>query len=234
MNRFKPAWSDAAEDRIQARRQDRGRRSRTRPIIEVRQAERRRHPAPAATSPAIGRTATAAPAWWKIKGERVLAPILLPQARQGHGSVITDSPRERVQALAEDGAGTTARRRTRPRAVRTSSHEGNKLLDVWARSWACKPESRFHPRRATRIPTFPPGHRGEPGCLHPVHALRARLPRRAGTTTSSATLRAAITSKIVFDFDDPMGDSTCVACGECVQACPTGALMECQPREECG
>src|SRR5260221_8969007 len=31
-------------------------------------------------------------------------------------------------------------------------------------------------------------------------------------------------SKIVFDFDDPMGESTCVACGECVQACPTGAL----------
>jgi formate dehydrogenase major subunit len=32
-------------------------------------------------------------------------------------------------------------------------------------------------------------------------------------------------SKIVFDLDDPMGGSTCVACGECVQACPTGALM---------
>jgi len=32
-------------------------------------------------------------------------------------------------------------------------------------------------------------------------------------------------SKVVFDFDDPMGDSTCVTCGECVQACPTGALM---------
>jgi len=31
--------------------------------------------------------------------------------------------------------------------------------------------------------------------------------------------------KVVFDFDDPMGNSTCVACGECVQACPTGALM---------
>ncbi|MGA9767094.1 MAG: formate dehydrogenase subunit alpha [Rhodomicrobium sp.] len=29
----------------------------------------------------------------------------------------------------------------------------------------------------------------------------------------------------VFDFDDPMVKSTCVACGECVQACPTGALM---------
>ncbi|MBT9477221.1 molybdopterin-dependent oxidoreductase, partial [Polaromonas sp.] len=32
-------------------------------------------------------------------------------------------------------------------------------------------------------------------------------------------------SEIVFDLDDAMGDSTCVACGECVQACPTGALM---------
>ena len=32
-------------------------------------------------------------------------------------------------------------------------------------------------------------------------------------------------AKIVFDLDDPMGETTCVACGECVQACPTGALM---------
>jgi formate dehydrogenase major subunit len=33
-------------------------------------------------------------------------------------------------------------------------------------------------------------------------------------------------AKVIFDFDDAMGESTCVACGECVQACPTGALME--------
>lgn len=32
-------------------------------------------------------------------------------------------------------------------------------------------------------------------------------------------------TRVVFDFDDPMGQSTCVGCGECVQACPTGALM---------
>src|SRR5450830_619000 len=32
-------------------------------------------------------------------------------------------------------------------------------------------------------------------------------------------------TKIVFDMDDPMGASTCVTGGECVQACPTGALM---------
>ncbi len=33
-------------------------------------------------------------------------------------------------------------------------------------------------------------------------------------------------AKVVFDFDKGMGDSTCVACGECVQVCPTGALIE--------
>lgn len=32
-------------------------------------------------------------------------------------------------------------------------------------------------------------------------------------------------SEIVFDIADPMAASSCVACGECVQACPTGALM---------
>ena len=41
-------------------------------------------------------------------------------------------------------------------------------------------------------------------------------------------------SKIIFDFDDPMGNSTCVACGECVQACPTGALMEASLLDEQG
>ncbi|WP_280538840.1 formate dehydrogenase subunit alpha [Chromohalobacter sp. 11-W] len=41
-------------------------------------------------------------------------------------------------------------------------------------------------------------------------------------------------SKIVFDFDDPMGESTCVACGECVQACPTGALMPATLVDEVG
>src|ERR1700760_1391533 len=39
-------------------------------------------------------------------------------------------------------------------------------------------------------------------------------------------------SKIVFDFDDPMGESTCVACGECVQACPAGSLMAAVMRDE--
>jgi CRP-like cAMP-binding protein/Fe-S-cluster-containing dehydrogenase component len=31
-------------------------------------------------------------------------------------------------------------------------------------------------------------------------------------------------AKIAFDLDDPMGNSSCVACGECMVSCPTGAL----------
>ncbi|MDP7015942.1 MAG: formate dehydrogenase subunit alpha [Pirellulaceae bacterium] len=31
-------------------------------------------------------------------------------------------------------------------------------------------------------------------------------------------------TRIGFDLDQPMGASTCVSCGECVSACPTGAL----------
>ncbi len=45
-------------------------------------------------------------------------------------------------------------------------------------------------------------------------------------------------ARIAFDLDDPMGESSCVACGECAAACPTGALVdrplgvELRPREE--
>jgi formate dehydrogenase major subunit len=33
------------------------------------------------------------------------------------------------------------------------------------------------------------------------------------------------TTRIAFDLNDPMGESSCVTCGECVAACPTGALV---------
>ncbi|MPZ00180.1 MAG: molybdopterin-dependent oxidoreductase, partial [Actinophytocola sp.] len=45
-------------------------------------------------------------------------------------------------------------------------------------------------------------------------------------------------TRIAFDLNDPMGASSCVTCGECVSACPTGALtnkpinnIPIQPRE---
>ena len=33
-------------------------------------------------------------------------------------------------------------------------------------------------------------------------------------------------SRIAFDLDRPMGESSCVSCGECAAACPTGALVD--------
>ena len=45
-------------------------------------------------------------------------------------------------------------------------------------------------------------------------------------------------ARIAFDLDVPMGESTCVSCGECAAACPTGALIDrpvaapLQPRAE--
>ncbi len=46
-------------------------------------------------------------------------------------------------------------------------------------------------------------------------------------------------TRIAFDLGDPMGSSSCVTCGECVAACPTGALtnkpirgIPIQPREK--
>jgi formate dehydrogenase major subunit len=46
-------------------------------------------------------------------------------------------------------------------------------------------------------------------------------------------------TRIAFDLNDPMGQSSCVTCGECVAACPTGAItnkainkIPIQPREQ--
>ncbi|HKK53678.1 MAG TPA: 2Fe-2S iron-sulfur cluster-binding protein, partial [Myxococcota bacterium] len=33
-------------------------------------------------------------------------------------------------------------------------------------------------------------------------------------------------TRIAFDLDVPMGESSCVSCGECAAACPTGALVD--------
>ncbi|MBX6742441.1 MAG: formate dehydrogenase subunit alpha [Acetobacteraceae bacterium] len=41
-------------------------------------------------------------------------------------------------------------------------------------------------------------------------------------------------TRVVFDLADPMGASSCVACGECVQACPTGALLPKSVLDEAG
>jgi formate dehydrogenase major subunit len=59
-------------------------------------------------------------------------------------------------------------------------------------------------------------------CIQCTRCVRACREEQVNDVIGFA-LRGA-QAKIVFDLDDPMGQSTCVACGECVQACPTGAL----------
>jgi formate dehydrogenase major subunit len=63
-------------------------------------------------------------------------------------------------------------------------------------------------------------------CIQCTRCLRACRDEQANDVIGLA-LRGPH-AKIVFDMDDALGTSTCVACGECVQACPTGALSPAQ------
>ena len=62
-------------------------------------------------------------------------------------------------------------------------------------------------------------------CVRARARAHTHLCAHQHTRCASVAARRGAHSAIVFDLDDSMGDSTCVGCGECVQACPTGALM---------
>ncbi|MFL6936542.1 MAG: formate dehydrogenase subunit alpha [Xanthobacteraceae bacterium] len=100
------------------------------------------------------------------------------------------------------------------------------------------PESEFWKtaaRQKVETSRFPPRGAPPPDRSHPAMAVNldaciqcnlcVRACREVQVNDVIGMAGRGFTEKIVFDFDDPMGASTCVACGECVQACPTGALM---------
>ncbi len=60
-------------------------------------------------------------------------------------------------------------------------------------------------------------------CIQCTNCVRACREIQVNDVIGMA--RRGARSEIVFDIADPMGDSSCVACGECVQSCPTGALL---------
>src|SRR5665647_1613174 len=60
-------------------------------------------------------------------------------------------------------------------------------------------------------------------CIQCTRCVRAC--REVQVNDVIGVARRGAHSTIVFDLNDALGDSTCVACGECVQVCPTGALM---------
>jgi formate dehydrogenase major subunit len=149
----------------------------------------------------------------EIKGERVLAPSCCRYPKDGM-EVMTNSARAivsqkmSVELLLSD--------------VPERSYTLNSELDLWARKLGVgKPrfaarsqpvEDLSHPAMAVHLDA----------CIQCTRCVRACREEQVNDVIGYAFRGGH--SKIVFDFDDPMGDSTCVACGECVQACPTGAL----------
>ena len=87
--------------------------------------------------------------------------------------------------------------------------------------------SRFPALKQERVPALDASHLAMSvnldACIHCNLCVRAC--REVQVNDVIGMSGRGHDAKITFDFDDPMGNSTCVACGECVQACPTGALM---------
>jgi formate dehydrogenase major subunit len=95
-------------------------------------------------------------------------------------------------------------------------------LDFWRRKLGVD-QPRF-PSRAQPAPdvSHPAMSVNLDACIQCTRCVRACREEQVNDVIGYAHRGAH--SAIVFDLDDPMGASTCVACGECVQACPTGAL----------
>ncbi|HEY5597451.1 MAG TPA: formate dehydrogenase subunit alpha [Kiloniellales bacterium] len=153
----------------------------------------------------------------EIEGERVLAASCIRQPSPGM-KVATASDRAK-KARAGVFELLLADQPPRKRAPDPDSK-------FWR--WADKVEvtkSRFPARRAIAPdPSHPAMRVNLDACINCTLCVRACREVQVNDVIGMAYRGHG--AKVVFDFDDPMGQSTCVACGECVQACPTGALME--------
>jgi formate dehydrogenase major subunit len=156
----------------------------------------------------------------EVKGERVLAPSCCRFPTQGM-EVTTDSPR----ALASQKMVLELLMSDMPETQYTL----NNKVDVWAKKLGVgKP--RFEARKQPKADFSHPAMTVNlDACIQCTRCVRACREEQVNDVIGYAFRGEH--SKIVFDQDDPMGASTCVACGECVQACPTGALM---PAREAG
>src|SRR5881396_4113232 len=150
----------------------------------------------------------------EVKGERVLAPSCCRYPKDGM-EVTTDSARAVasqkmvLELLLSD--------------IPEKSYTLDSELDHWAKQLKVgKPrfESRHQPKPDLSHAAIAVNL---DACIQCTRCLRACREEQVNDVIGYAFRGEH--SKIVFDFDDPMGESTCVACGECVQACPTGALM---------
>ena len=152
----------------------------------------------------------------EIEGERVLAPSCKRMPAVGM-KVHSQSDRAKkarsmvMELLVAD------------QPARATSHDPTSAFWGWADKTHVT-ESRFPTEaRWEHDPSHPAMRVNLDACIQCNLCVRACREVQVNDVIGMAYRNAG--SKIVFDMDDPMGASTCVGCGECVQACPTGALM---------
>jgi formate dehydrogenase major subunit len=154
----------------------------------------------------------------EIEGERVLAASCIRTPAPGMKVTTNNERAEHARAMVMELL-------VADQPARDVAHDGGSHLWQWAERMSVT-ESRL-PRRAKQ-PAPDPSHTAMrvnlDACIHCNLCVRACREVQVNDVIGMAYRGHG--AKIVFDFDDPMGSSTCVACGECVQACPTGALME--------
>ena len=153
----------------------------------------------------------------EIEGERVLAPSCCRYPSENM-KVQTDSAR----ALVSQKMVLELLQSDMPSTAYTLNNE----LDQWSLALSLgKP--RYEPRpKVQQDATHAAITVNLDACIQCTRCVRACRDEQVNDVIGFAFRGAD--SQVVFDMDDPMGDSTCVGCGECVQACPTGALMPAQ------
>jgi len=150
----------------------------------------------------------------EIAGERVLAPSCCRSPTPGM-VVTTDSPRAAaaqktvLELLLSDAPDTGALKHD-SELVHWAGQVGARAGRFPARAAAAQDLS--HPAMAVNLDA----------CIQCTRCIRA-CRETQGNDVLGLAFRGGH-AQIVFDQNDPMGASTCVACGECVQACPTGAI----------
>ena len=150
----------------------------------------------------------------EVAGERVLAPSCCRTAQPGM-VVSTQSPR----AIA---AQKTVLELLLSDAPNTQALKHDSELAHWAQVAGAQP-GRFPARAPVPSDTSHPAMSVNlDACIQCTRCIRA-CRETQGNDVLGLAFRGG-QAQIVFDQGDPMGASTCVACGECVQACPTGAI----------
>ena len=155
----------------------------------------------------------------EIKGERTLAASCIRRPSAGMVVNVRGARPEKARRMVMEML--VADQPPRDRARDKSSRLWN-MADMQGVL-----ESRFPKVETDRVPLLDDSHLAMTvnldACIHCNLCVRACREVQVNDVIGMAG--RGRDAKIVFDMNDPMGDSTCVACGECVQACPTGALM---------